>query len=121
MTITEDIIYQAEMRMAEEREHSHAVTARYDQRNKRVIIGLHSGLELAIPPNLVEGLSGATSSALTEIEISPSGLGLHWPQLDADLYIPALLQGQFGSKKWMAQLLELNDKFKNTKNNKAQA
>jgi hypothetical protein len=26
---------------------------------------------------------------------------LHWPKLDADLYAPALLQGIFGSRKWM--------------------
>ena len=42
---------------------------------------------------------------LADIEISPAGLGLHWPKLDADLYVPALLQGVFGSKKWMARQL----------------
>jgi hypothetical protein len=26
--------------------------------------------------------------------------GLHWPKLDADLYIPALMQGVFGSRRW---------------------
>ncbi|WP_442489939.1 DUF2442 domain-containing protein [Halomonas litopenaei] len=41
----------------------------------------------------VEGLTDATSEALADIEVSPTGLGLHWPQLDADLYVPALLQG----------------------------
>src|SRR3546814_18418882 len=30
---------------------------------------------------------------------------LHWPKLDTDLYVPALLQGVFGSKQWMAQQL----------------
>jgi len=39
---------------------------------------------------------------LTEIEISPSGLGLHFPKLDADLYLPALLEGFMSSKEWMA-------------------
>jgi len=42
---------------------------------------------------------------LTKIEISPAGFGLHWPQLDTDLYVPALLQGVFGSKSWMARQL----------------
>ncbi|MER8672015.1 DUF2442 domain-containing protein [Mesorhizobium sp. M1156] len=37
----------------------------------------------------------------TESGISPTGLGLHWPQLDADVDVPALLQGVFGSKRWM--------------------
>jgi hypothetical protein len=105
MAITDDVIKQAEARMATERDHAHAVSARYDHRTRRVIIRLHSGLELAIPPRLVEGLSEATPEALAEIEVSPSGLGLHWPQLDADLYVPALLEGQFGSKQWMARQL----------------
>ncbi|MDR5901274.1 DUF2442 domain-containing protein [Halomonas icarae] len=105
MAITDDVIQQAEARMAAERDHAHAVAARYDRRTRRVIVRLHSGLELAIPPHLVEGLDDATPDALAEIEVSPSGLGLHWPQLDADLYVPALLEGQFGSKQWMARQL----------------
>ena len=105
MIINDDVIQQAEARMAAERDHAHATNARYDRRTKRVIVRLHSGLELAIPPLLVEGLADATPDALAEIEISPSGLGLHWPQLDADLYVPALLQGQFGSRLWMARQL----------------
>ena len=42
---------------------------------------------------------------LAEIKVSPAGLGLHWPKLDADVYVPALLQGVFGSKRWMAAQL----------------
>ena len=38
-------------------------------------------------------------------EIMPTGLGLHWPKLDADLCLPALLQGVFGSPRRMAGLL----------------
>ena len=51
---------------------------------------------------LAERLTGASPDELAEIEISPTGLGLHWPQLDADLYVPALLQGVFGARSWMA-------------------
>jgi len=105
MAMTDDDIKQAEARMAAERHHAHATATRYNRRNNRVIISLHTGLELALPPHLVEGLADATPDALSEIEISPSGLGLHWPQLDADLYVPALLEGQFGSKQWMARQL----------------
>jgi hypothetical protein len=42
---------------------------------------------------------------LSAIEISPSGLGLHFPALDADLYVPALLEGFLGSRHWMAEQL----------------
>lgn len=29
--------------------------------------------------------------------LSPNALGLHWPLLDADLYVPGLIEGAFGS------------------------
>jgi hypothetical protein len=32
--------------------------------------------------------------------VSPMGTGLHWPQLDADLSVQALLEGVFGSRAW---------------------
>ena len=39
------------------------------------------------------------------IEISPSGYGIHFPKLYADLYLPALLEGFLGSRKWMVARL----------------
>ncbi|MGI9506556.1 MAG: DUF2442 domain-containing protein, partial [Geminicoccaceae bacterium] len=50
----------------------------------------------------IEGLQYATSDELSEIEISPKGFGLHFPRLDADVYLPALLIGVAGSKAWSA-------------------
>jgi len=82
-----------------------AVHARYDRRVSRVIVALDNGLELAFPPRLAQGLEHATPAQLGTIEISPLGDGLHWPAIDADLYVPALLQGVFGSKNWMARQL----------------
>lgn len=82
-----------------------AVTARYDRRVGRVVIGLSSGLEIAFKPHDAQGLQDARPAQLAEIEISPSGLGLHFPQIDADLYLPALLQGFLGSRSWMAQAM----------------
>lgn len=105
MAISDETIQQAEARMAETRRTGAAVSARYDQRADRVVIALDTGVELAFPPHLAEGLGEASADDLAEIELSPSGLGLHWPRLDADLYVPALLQGLFGSKTWMAAQL----------------
>src|SRR5258707_5198354 len=79
-----------------------AVTARYDRRTGRVVIGLSSGLEVGFLPEKAQGLTGASAAELGEIEITPSGDGIHFPKLDADLYLPALLQGVTGSRKWMA-------------------
>lgn len=79
-----------------------AVSVCYDQSIGRVVVVLESGLELAFSPTLVPGLARAQPDDLADIEISPSGLGIHFPNLDEDLYLPALLEGFLGSKRWMA-------------------
>lgn len=102
MAITETEYSKAEQRMQALREHGHAVAARYDRRRARVVVSLNTGVEVTFPPELAEGLADAAPDDLARIEISPSGLGLHWPRLDADLYVPGLLAGAFGSNRWMA-------------------
>jgi hypothetical protein len=82
-----------------------ATAVRYDRRRDRVVVSLNTGAELAFPPRIAQGLENAMPADLAEIEISPSGFGIHFPRLDADLYLPALLQGVFGSKAWMAAQL----------------
>lgn len=79
-----------------------ATAAHYDRRRDRVVVSLSSGIELAFPPAIAEGLQNAAPAELANVEISPSGLGLHFPRLDADLYVPSLLTGTFGSKRFMA-------------------
>lgn len=105
MAVTEQQMVRAKQRMAELRDAGHAVSARFDRRRSRIVVALNTGIELTFPPRLAEGLAGASSEALADIEISPTGLGLHWPRLNADLYVPALLQGVLGSKQWMARQL----------------
>jgi len=61
-----------------------------------IVITLEGGCEFAFPVALAEGLADAPRSKLRKIKISPNGLGLHWPLLDADLYVPGLIEGAFG-------------------------
>ena len=82
-----------------------ALAVRYDQRLRRVLVTLGSGLMVGFRPADVQGLERATVTDLSEIEISPSGLGLRFPSVDADVYLPALLGGAFGSERWMAAKL----------------
>lgn len=106
MAIDETQLKRAEKAMQTHRDAgAQAVAARYDRRVGRIVVALGSGLELAFPPRLAEGLEGASIEDLSEIEVTPSGLGLHWPRLDADLYVPGLIEGVFGSKAWMAREL----------------
>jgi hypothetical protein len=79
-----------------------AVAVRYDRRIARVVISLASGLQIAFAPRDAQGLENAHPADLVDAEISPSGLGVYFPKLDADIYIPALLEGFLGSKRWMA-------------------
>lgn len=79
-----------------------AVSARYDRHMRRVIVQLHFNLGIFCAPRDAEGLENATPEQLDTIEISPSGFGLHSPKLDADIYLPSLLERVFGSERWMA-------------------
>jgi hypothetical protein len=82
-----------------------AAAAHYDRHARRVFIDLSSGLSSSVRPQDAQGLEHARPSQLTKIEISPSGLGLYFPALDADIYLPALLEGFLGSRRWMAAQL----------------
>ncbi|MDH3580965.1 MAG: DUF2442 domain-containing protein [Hyphomicrobiales bacterium] len=84
-----------------------AMAARYDAGSKRVVIVLGRGVELALVPGEIEGLEKATAEELSDIEISPKGFGLHFPKLDADIYVPALLAGTTGSRAWSAAMGQL--------------
>ena len=79
-----------------------AIAAHYDRRNDSIVIELSSKLAISFSPRDAQGLENATASELEGIEITPSGFGIHFPKLDADLYLPALLEGFLGSKRWMA-------------------
>jgi hypothetical protein len=78
-----------------------ATDAHFDRKNGRVVIDLSSGLAISFSPSDVQRLEQARASQLEQIEISPSGFGIHFLELDADVYLPSLFQGSFGSKKWM--------------------
>ncbi|HOL37203.1 MAG TPA: DUF2442 domain-containing protein [Rubrivivax sp.] len=103
MATPEDEFDAATARAAQRLAHTpKAVSARYDRRIGRIVIELSSGLGVSFRPHDAQGLEHARPQELATIEISPSGLGLHIPALDVDLYLPALLEGLLGSRAWMA-------------------
>jgi hypothetical protein len=79
-----------------------AKAAHYDRHNGYVVIDLSTGHSIIFRPESAQGFTQATAKQLSQIEISPSGLGLHFPAIDADLYLPGLLKGILGSRRWMA-------------------
>ncbi|MGA2795634.1 MAG: DUF2442 domain-containing protein [Roseiarcus sp.] len=80
-----------------------AASARYDGQLGRVIVDLTNGCTFAFPPRLAQELESATDDQLAEIEILGAGYGLHWEALNADLSIPGLLAGIFGTRTYMAR------------------
>ncbi len=82
-----------------------AAEARYDRVTGRVTIDLTNGCAYAFPALLVEDLNGATDDQLAHVEVDGLGFNLHWPALDADLYVPALVSGIFGTRAWMTREL----------------
>jgi hypothetical protein len=79
-----------------------------------IVITFEGGCEFAFPASLAEGLADAPRSMLTKIKISPNGLGLHWPLLDADLYVSGLIEGAFGSRRWMQKIGRLRGSSRNS-------
>jgi len=82
-----------------------AVSAHYDRRSGHIVVHLTSKLIVSFSPRDAQGLEDARATQLDEIEISPSGYGIYFPKLDADIYVPGLLEGLRGSRKWMASRL----------------
>lgn len=70
-----------------------AVSVWFDLAGGRIVALLNTGMEISFSPSLAAGLERAKPGDLLQIELSPSGAGLHFPVLDADLYVPSLLVG----------------------------
>ena len=69
-----------------------------------LILKLSNGHRRVIPREELQGLQSATKEQIARVEILGGGTGLHWPDLDVDFYVPGLLRGVYGNKKWMAEI-----------------
>jgi hypothetical protein len=65
-----------------------------------LIVELSNERRLVLPIEDVQGLGNATHEQIQNYEL----LGLSFPELDVDLYVPALIEGVYGNRRWMAQL-----------------
>jgi hypothetical protein len=81
-----------------------ARSARYDLPTRRIIIELTNGCEFAFPARMGQGLQDATDEQLAAVKVSAHGSALEWEEIGADLWVPGLLSGLFGSKAWMREL-----------------
>jgi hypothetical protein len=81
-----------------------AVAAAYQKKNDSLEIVLATGVTLAIPRRLLEGLENASPGDVAKVTIEDHGSSLHWETLDVDHYVPGLIDGVFGTRKWMAAM-----------------
>ena len=71
---------------------------------KLLIVGLSNGRRLVLPIEDLQGLGKATHQQIQNYELLGRGTGISFPDLDVDLYVPALIEGVYGNRRWMAQL-----------------
>jgi hypothetical protein len=83
-----------------------AIRARFDPIAGLVVIDLNRGYSISFPPARAQGLENAKSEELAECEITAAGLGIYFPKVDVDLWVPALVKGRFGNDRWEAAWAE---------------
>ncbi len=71
---------------------------------KLLIVGLSNGRRLVLPVEDLQGLGNATHEQIENYVLLGRGTGISFPGLDVDLYVPALIEGVYGNRRWMAQL-----------------
>ena len=55
---------------------------------------INDGRIISIPTKWFERLSKASVKQLQNFEISPSGYGIHWPEMDEDISIRSFISSQ---------------------------
>lgn len=81
-----------------------AAAAEYDSREDRLNLRLKNGANLSLPLDLFEEFEGATPEQKGDLEITPSGYGLHWESLDIDLSVPSIVKQVLGAKVWQGEV-----------------
>lgn len=78
--------------------------ASYKKTADVIEVELLNGVVFRVPVQLIQILGGAKPSQIGVIEILVDGLYLRWPELDEDLRVESLLEGTFGTARWMISL-----------------
>ena len=64
--------------------------------NRYICLKLMNDAEIRFPASNNKRLSKATDAQLADVELICDGTGLHWGELDEDLSISGILDGNFG-------------------------
>jgi hypothetical protein len=110
------LMYETATRRGEEaiktEKQAHAV--RYDQTTNRLILELKNNVTVMLPCDLIQGLADAAPIEIAEVELGARGASLHWEKLDQDFSVNGLVNGIFGTQKWMENLKSKNSNPSNS-------
>ena len=104
--VTSDAEIDAAIAVAKVREpfRPKAVAVTFRVLDDMLVVRLATGVVLNVPRRLLQGLEGAKDAELTKVEILEPGDSLHWESLDVDHYLPNLIDGIFGNRRWMSEI-----------------
>jgi hypothetical protein len=81
---------------------SAVVDARYDRASDAVRLLFRGGGSMTIPRRFIPNLEGRPASAMESVSVSPAGDALVWTSIDADVYVPGLVERAFGHRLFAA-------------------
>jgi hypothetical protein len=74
----------------------------YDESTGRIVVELKLGSAFAFPPSLYPELEERTPQELARVQVSPSGEGLHWDEIDVHLATAGVLVTILGPSMFRA-------------------
>jgi hypothetical protein len=85
-----------------------ARVARIRVTDAALVVDLHDGRQVSVPLEWYPRLAAGQAAERRRWELIGSGVGIHWPDLDEDISVDALLRGQRSNesqaslRKWQA-------------------
>ncbi len=83
-----------------------ARAANYDAKIESMILEMESGVTFIVPVSLIQGLQTEDTAALCDFDLLFEGTEIHWNSLDVQFFIGSLVNGRFGTQKWMSSISE---------------
>ncbi len=59
--------------------------------DEQLVVQMNDGQRVNVPFELFPKLKNATPGQRLHMEVSPSGYGIHWPEIDEDISVKAFL------------------------------
>jgi Protein of unknown function (DUF2442) len=102
--ITEADIQAARLKGDRHKDEPLAIEAGYESLRDAVFVELDNGIRFEIKRELLQGLQDATPEELGKVKVIGSGALIAWEHPEVTFTVFGMLQGLFGSRKWMSEL-----------------